>query len=211
MSRIDATRMPELMTHDRGALFALLDSAIVAHVAYVAEGGAPGVLPTAVARKGNELIVHGSTGSHWMRLVAGARAAVSIAAIDGVVVARSAFESSLIYRSAVLFGSFRRLDGEEKRSALDTLTERLIPGRIAEVRASTKRELAATLVLALPIDEWSLRISDDWSEDDDEDIAGPAWAGQVRFGARSIEASPAPDLRSGIAVPNSVRELRPYV
>lgn len=210
MSRTDATRMPELMSRDRAALDDLLDAVIVAHVAYTAEDGTPGVLPTAVARWGDELIAHGSTGSRWMRLVDGAPAAVSIAAVDGVVVARSAFESSLVYRSAVLFGSFRRLDGENKRDALDALTNRLIPGRAAEVRPSTNKELAATLLLAMPIDEWSLRISDDWPEDDDEDVAGPAWAGQVRFGHSIEQILPAPNLRADIPVPASVNTLTPY-
>lgn len=209
MGRLDATRMSELMTHDRAALDTLLDSTVVAHIAYVAGDGTPRVLPTAAVRRGDELIVHGSTGSRWMRLVDGASAAVSIAAVDGIVVARSAFESSLIYRSAVLFGEFRRLDGEEKRTALDTLTDRFIPGRVAEIRAPTKKELAATLVLAMPITEWSLRISDDWPEDDDDDIIGSAWAGQVRLGMRPAELLPAPDLRPGIPIPASVAVMRP--
>lgn len=208
MTRTTPTRLPETMSTDRAALDALLDSAIVGHVAFVTDDGLPAVLPTAVARRGDEIVVHGSTGSRWMRLVAGCPAVVSIAAVDGVVVARSAFESSLLYRSAVLFGRFRRLQGEEQRVALNAVTDRLIPGRVAEVRPSTKRELAATLVLALPIDEWSLRISDGWPEDPDDDVAGPAWAGHVRFGDRPTEVAAAPDLRAGIAPPPSVAGLR---
>ncbi|QDZ16767.1 pyridoxamine 5'-phosphate oxidase family protein [Humibacter ginsenosidimutans] len=200
--------MPELMSRDRSALDALLASTIVGHVAYVDETGAPGLLPTAVARWGDELVVHGSTGSRWMRLVAGAAAAVSITAVDGVIVARSAFESSLAYRSAVVFGAFRRLDGDEKLEALDVLTERLLPGRVAEVRRPTKKELAATLVLAMPLDEWSLRVSDGWSEDPDDDIASDAWAGVVRFGARPTSAAVAPDVRGGIPMPPSVTGFR---
>lgn len=209
MARIDSTRMPELMSRDRRALDGLLDSTIVAHVAFVAEDDTPGILPTAAARWRDELVVHGSTGSRWMRLVSGAPVAVSITAVDGIVVARSAFESSLLYRSAVLFGSFRRLDGQEKSDALDALTDRLIPGRLGEVRASTRRERAATLVLALPIREWSLRISDDWSEDPADDVADEAWAGHVRFGDRGHTVLAAPDLRPGIPVPPSVSGLRP--
>ena len=208
MTRTDATRMPEKMTRDRAALDALLDSTIVAHVAYVSEDGTPGILPTAAARRGDELLVHGSTGSRWMRLVDGAPAAVSITAVDGVVVARSAFESSLMYRSAVLFGTFRRLEGDAMQAGLDALTEHLLPGRLAEVRASTRRELAATLVLALPIAEWSMRTNDDWPDDEDEDVAGPAWAGQLRFEPRSARVTPAPDLREGIRVPDSVKRFR---
>jgi len=195
------------MSHDRAVLDALLDSTIVGHVAYVDDDGAPGVLPTAVARLGDELIVHGSTGSRWMRLVSGAPAAVSVTSVGGIVVARSAFESSLIYTSAVLFGSFRVLAGDEKSGALEALTEKLIPGRLGEVRPNNKKELAATLVLSLPIEEWSVRISDYWPEDPDDDIAGAAWAGQVRFGQAPVTVLDASDLRAGIDAPASVRAL----
>ncbi|WP_168187238.1 pyridoxamine 5'-phosphate oxidase family protein [Salinibacterium sp. UTAS2018] len=207
MSRTNATRMPELMSHEREALDALLDSEIVGNVAYVNDDGSPGLLPTAVARLGDSLIVHGSTGSRWMRLVSGVPAAVSVTSLGGIVVARSAFESSLIYSSAVLFGSFQVLHGDEKSAALDALTEKLIPGRLREVRPNNKKELAATLVLALPIDEWSLRVSDGWPEDTDDDIADDAWAGQVRWGTRAATVVDAPDLRSGIHAPESVRAL----
>jgi len=195
------------MSHDRAVLDALLDSTIVGNVAYVDDDGTPGVLPTAVARFGDELIVHGSTGSRWMRLVSGAPAAVSVTSVGGIVVARSAFESSLIYTSAVLFGSFRVLDGGEKSDALEALTEKLIPGRLSEVRPNNKKELAATLVLSLPIEEWSVRVSDYWPEDPDDDIAGDAWAGQVRFGQAPVTVLDAPDLRAGIDAPESVRAL----
>jgi uncharacterized protein len=201
--------MPGLMSQERQALDELLASTIVAHIAFVAEDGTPRLIPTAFARWGDEVLVHGSTGSRWMRLVSGAPAVMSVTAVDGIVVARSAFESSLLYRSAVLFGAFRRLDGQEQLAALEVLTDRLIPGRAAEVRTSTKRELAATLVLAMPIREWSLRISDDWSEDPDEDIAGDAWAGQIRFGERPTAILDAPNLRPGIVAPSSVVALRP--
>ncbi|EAR24620.1 flavin-nucleotide-binding protein [marine actinobacterium PHSC20C1] len=199
--------MPELMSHSREVLDALLDSIIVGHVSYVSEDGTPGVLPTAIARSGDELIVHGSTGSRWMRLVSGAPAAVSVTSVGGIVVARSAFESSLIYTSAVLFGSFRVLAGDEKSNALEALTEKLIPGRVNEVRSNNKKELAATLVLSLPIQEWSVRVSDYWPEDPDDDIAGDAWAGQVRFGKQPVTVLDAPDLRAGIAAPESVRSM----
>lgn len=208
MPSLDPTRMPELMSHDRDMLNRLLASTIVGHIAYVDERGAPGVLPTAVARWRDELIVHGSTGSGWMRVVAGAPAAVSITAVDGVIVARSAFESSIAYRSAVVFGSFRRLDGDEKLHALDVLTQRLLPGRVAEVRRPAKKELAATMVLAMPLTTWSLRVSDGWPDDPADDVAGDAWAGIVHFGDRPTRAQPAPDLRDGIPVPPSVTGLR---
>lgn len=208
MSLTEPTRMPDMMSHDRGALDALLDTTVVGHVAFVAEDGGPAVLPTAVVRWGERLVVHGSTGSRWMRLASGARAIISITAVDGVIVARSAFESSLSYRSAVLFGSFEMLTGTDKNDALDAITHRLIPGRLAEVRASTPKELAATMVLAMPITQWSLRVSAGWSEDDEHDTAGPAWAGQITFGERPVVIHPAPDLRADISTPPSVAGAR---
>ena len=209
MTRTEPTRIPELMSDDRAGLDALLAETIVGHIAFVNEDGSPAVLPSAVVRQGDSIVIHGSTGSHWMRRIAeGVPAVVSITAIDGIVVARSAFESSLVYRSAVLFGSFQIVEGEEKLAALDALTDRLIPGRVDEVRRPTKRELAATLVLSMQIDEWSLRVSDYWSEDPASDIAGEAWAGQVRYGQRPATVVDAPDLRMGICVPASVTALR---
>ncbi|HEY8590523.1 MAG TPA: pyridoxamine 5'-phosphate oxidase family protein, partial [Naasia sp.] len=100
MSRTHPTRMPELMSRDRRELDELLDSTLVASVAYTAEDGTPSVLPTGFARWGDSIVIHGSTGSRWMRLASGTPAAVSVTAVDGIVVARSAFESSLLYRSA---------------------------------------------------------------------------------------------------------------
>ena len=208
MTRLDPTRMPELMSHDRSRLNELLETTAVAHVAFVDEDGRPGVLPTAVARLGERLVVHGSTGSRWMRLVGGSPAVLSITAVDGVVVARSAFESSIAYRSAVVVGSFTVLEGAEKLAALDVLTDRLLPGRVAEVRRPTKKELAATLLLAMPLESWSLRISDGWPEDPEEDVATDAWAGIAWFGERPVSAITAPDVRDGIPVPVSVEGLR---
>ena len=211
LSRVSATtptRMPELMSDDRESLDQLLADTIVANIAFVDDAGHPALIPSAVVLWRDSLIVHGSTGSRWMRRVAeGVPTCVSVTAVDGVVVARSAFESSLAYRSAVFFGAFVPLTGADKAAALDALTERLIAGRVAEVRASTTRELAATLVLQMPITRWSLRISDGWSEDHDDDIAGDAWAGRIDFGARPTTVRAAPDLRDGIATPSSVSGL----
>ncbi|WP_030484390.1 pyridoxamine 5'-phosphate oxidase family protein [Nocardioides aequoreus] len=201
-------RMPEKMSRDRAELDALLASTVLAHVALVDDDGAPVVIPTAAVAWGDRLLVHGSTGSRWMRRVAqGAPVAVSVAAIDGVVVARSAFESSLVYRSAVLRGRFTRLQGEDKESALDAVTERLLPGRTQEVRRSTRRELAATMLLAMPIESWTLRVSEGWPDDPDDDVAGPAWAGVVRLGTPPTSVHAAPDLRDDIGVPPSVGRI----
>lgn len=208
MEPIAPARMPEKMSRDRAALDALLASTVLAHVVLVADDGSPVVVPTAAVAWGDRLLVHGSTGSRWMRHVAaGGPVAVSVAAIDGVVVARSAFESSLVYRSAVLTGRFVRLAGEEQEAALDAVTERLVPGRTAEVRRPTRRELAATMLLAMPIETWSLRLSDSWPKDPADDVAGDAWAGVVRLGAPPASVHPAPDLHAGVPVPASLDRI----
>ncbi len=201
-------RLPEKATTDRAALDALLDGTRIGHFAVVAEDGTPAVIPTMVVRDGDRVLAHGSTGSRWMRrLASGARTSLGVTAYDGVVVARSAFESSIRYRSAVIFGACSTVT-EDKERFLDLVTEALIPGRSAEVRRPTRAELAATLVLALPLDDWSLKISAGWPEDEDDDVAGPAWAGVVPV--REVYDTPlaAPDLRDGIEVPGSVRALR---
>ncbi|MCW2496843.1 pyridoxamine 5'-phosphate oxidase family protein [Jatrophihabitans sp.] len=205
----EITRLREKGSVDRVALDELLDTTRIGHFGLVdAASGAPVVIPTAVVRDGDRVLAHGSTGSRWMRaLAAGARTCLSVTADDGVVVARSAFESSLHYRSAVLFGSCTTLPAEEREHALDVITDGLIPGRVAELRRPSKSELAATLVLALPIERWSLKISHNWPEDIDDDIDGPAWAGVVPRVLGYGTPLPAPDLRAGIETPESVRRL----
>lgn len=202
------TRLPEMASRDRDVLDALIDEALVCHVGLVVEGH-PVVIPTAIAREGDRLLLHGSTGSGWMRLVAaGVPVSVAVTAVDGLVVARSAFESSMLYRSAVVFGVCSVLEGDEKRRALDVLTDSLIPGRVGEVREPTAKELAATLVLALPLERWSLKISDDWPEDPPEDVKGPAWAGLVPLQSSFGDPRSAPNLSPGIDIPPSVDRLR---
>ena len=200
-------RLPEKASTERADLDALLDTARIGHFAVVGEDGSPAVIPTMVVRDGDRILAHGSTGSRWMRrLASGVPTSLGVTAYDGVVVARSAFESSIRYRSAVVFGRCTPVT-EDKERFLDLVTEALIPGRSAEVRRPTKAELAATLVLGLPLDDWSLKISAGWPEDEDDDVAGPAWAGVVPV--RESYAAPlaAPDLRDGIDVPPSVRAL----
>lgn len=208
MPNTEMTRMPEKGVRDVEQLHALLDSQYVGHVGLVRDAR-PLVVPTGIARQGDRLLVHGSTGSGWMRQLAdGADACVTVTSLHGLVVARSTFESSFHYRSAVLFGRFTPLEGTEKQAALDAVVEHFLPGRTGEVRASTARELAATLVLAMPIETWSLRVSENWPEDEPADIEGDAWAGVVPMASMLGTPLPAPDLRPGTEVPASVRNLR---
>lgn len=207
MSLTEITRHPERGSADRDELDALLDDVMVGHVGIV-RAGSPVVVPTAIARDGDQVLMHGSTGSSWMRAAAGGVVVcVAVTALDAMVVSRSAFESSMRYRSALLFGRCQVLESDSKLAALDVITDRLIPGRVAEVRRPTAKELAATLVLALPITEWSLKSSSGWPEDEDGDLAGDVWAGIVPALSGWGRPEPAPDLRAGIPVPGSVRRL----
>jgi uncharacterized protein len=168
------------------------------------------VFPTGFARLGDEVVIHGSTGSPWLRaLASGAPAAVSVTTLDGVVAARSSFESSFHYRSAVIFGAFETVADGDKVRYLDALVESFIPGRVAELRASTRNELAATQALRLSIGDanWSLKISDGWPEDPEEDIASGAWAGVVPMTVNYGAPLAAPDVLAGTPTPASVCAL----
>ena len=205
----ELTRLRDRAVTDRAELDRLLDDTVLAHVGMADEQGAVVVVPTAVARDGDSVLVHGSTGSGWMRRAAAGRpVCLTVTDLTGIVVARSAFENSLRYRSAVLFGTFTRLAEPEVPRALDLFTEHLLPGRLAEIRPNHRRELAATMVLSMPIRQWSMKVSTDWPDDAPDDLAGSTWAGVIPFDGRRLgDPLPAPDLRAGIPVPASVRAL----
>ncbi len=202
------SRLAELQSTSRRQLDDLLDSTPLATVALVRDGH-PVALPIGFARIDDEVVIHGSTGSPWLSALAGgAPAAVSVTTLDGVVVARSGFESSFHYRSAVLFGTFEMVTDDKVRY-LETLTDTFIPGRVAELRASTRKELAATVVLRLPIgpDNWSLKISDGWPEDPESDVAAGGWAGVVPITTSYGTPLRAPDCEESIPVAASVLQM----
>ncbi|HYO02351.1 MAG TPA: pyridoxamine 5'-phosphate oxidase family protein [Mycobacterium sp.] len=203
------SRLSEKQDTSRSGLDALLDSTPLATVALVRDGH-PVIFPTGFARIGDDLVIHGSTGSPWlMALATGLPAAVSVTTLDGVVVARSGFESSFRYRSAAIFGVFEKVADADKTGLLEILTDTFIPGRVAELRPSNRKELAATLALRMPIREanWSLKVSAGWPEDPEEDVAADAWAGVVPMEVTYGEPMPAPDLTEGIPLPDSVRAM----
>jgi nitroimidazol reductase NimA-like FMN-containing flavoprotein (pyridoxamine 5'-phosphate oxidase superfamily) len=209
VTNTELTRLPDRAVTERAELDRLLDDVFLAHVGLADDQGGVVVIPTAVVRDGDRVLVHGSTGSGWMRRAAtGQPACLTVTDLSGIIVARSAFENSLRYRSAVLFGTFTRLADQDVPPALDIFTEHLLPGRTAEVRPNHRRELAATMVLSMPIQQWSLKIGTDWPDDAPDDITGSAWAGVIPFDARRLgDPLPAPDLRPGIPVPASVLAL----
>jgi nitroimidazol reductase NimA-like FMN-containing flavoprotein (pyridoxamine 5'-phosphate oxidase superfamily) len=195
--RTRVRRLPEKAVTDRAALDAVLDAAMVAHVAVV-EDAQPYVLPMACARDGDHLLLHGSTGSRLMRALAdGAPTCVTVTLLDGLVYARSAFESSMNYRSAMILGTCIPLHGEAALEGLRVLTEHLLPGRWSTLRAPTRKELAATSVLALPLVDWSVKIGDGPPEDDPADLDAPVWAGVIPLVQTRGAPIDAPDLRGG--------------
>jgi len=194
-------RAPYKATTELSDLYAVLDAAKVAHVAFVHDGY-PVNLPVASARDGDRLLLHGSTGSRMFRsLAAGTPVCATVTLLDGLVLARSAFESSMHYRSAMVFGACTQLDGEAKLAGLRAMTEAWMPGRWDTLRETNKRELAATLVMELPLDEWSVKLSSTDPDDPDSDLDEPVWAGVLPIVSSYGEPVPAPDLRGDPELP----------
>jgi len=192
-------RLPEKAGTTRADLDAVLDAARVAHVAFVHEGS-PVNIPTACARDGDRLLLHGSTGSRLLRTLAdGAEVCATVTLLDGMVLARSAFESSMHYRSAMVFGAAGPV--ADKVAALRAMSEAWMPGRWDTLRAPTAKELAATQVLALPLVEWSVKVSQGDPDDPPEDLDEPVWAGVLPIVTSYGEPVPAPDLRGDPPVP----------
>lgn len=205
-SRTRVRRLADKQVRDTAARDSVLDAAFVAHIAVV-DDSQPFVLPTAYARDGDRLLLHGSTGSRLFRaLAAGAPTCVTVTLLDGMVLARSAFESSMRYRSVIVLGACSPLDGESKQAALRLLTDHLLPGRWDDVRPPSAKELAQTMVLSLPLIEWSLKVSDGWPDDLPEDLDRDCWAGVVPLRESWGAPMPAPDLRAGIDVPGYVED-----
>jgi nitroimidazol reductase NimA-like FMN-containing flavoprotein (pyridoxamine 5'-phosphate oxidase superfamily) len=206
-ARTDVRRLPEKQVRDLASLHAILDEALHAAVGFAVDGQ-PFVLPMACARDGDHLLLHGSTGSRLVRaLASGAPVCVSVTHLDGLVYARSAFESSMRYRSATVLGTATEVAADEKLHALEVLTEHLLPGRWAELRAPRTKELAATSVLRVPLDEWSVKVGDGFPDDPDEDLDEPVWAGVVPMRVAYDDPVDAPDLRPGRPVPAHVIEV----
>lgn len=200
-------RLPEKAVSDLKTIHRILDEGFVCHVAYLA-GDSPVVIPTLYARAGNTIILHGSTAAGMTRAVRrGSPLSIAITLIDGVVVARSGFNSSANYRSVVIHGHGRILQGQDHIDALDRTVEALIPGRLHELRRPTEAEIRQTATIEVPLDQASAKVSSGPPEDDASDIDSEVWAGVVPLSIAAGEPIPAPDLRSGINLPDY---LDPY-
>lgn len=203
--RTRVRRIPEKAVHDVEALHAVLDAGLVAHVAVV-DQGQPFVVPVGYARDGDTVLFHGSSKSRlFMALSSGAATCFTVTLIDGLVLARSAFESSMHYRSAMALGHCTQLGGDEKARALRVISDHLLPDRWHEIREPSTQESKATIVLALPLDECSVKISNGPPDDVPSDINRPVWAGVVPITEQFGEPVDAPDLIAGTPVPDYVR------
>lgn len=198
-SRSRVRRAPSRARYDATTVKGILDEGLVAHLGIQVDGQ-PYVLPTLHARVGDAVYVHGSTASRLVRaLTAGSPACLTVTLLDGLVLARSAFHHSMNYRSVVVLGTARLIEGDdERRAALDALTDRLVPGRSAEVRGANRKELKATQVLAMDLAEATAKVRTAPPVDDDEDYALDVWAGVVPLTLATGPPQPDPRLRAGI-------------
>lgn len=190
---------------DRQQIYEILDEGMVCHVGFVTSGQ-PFVIPTAYTRLDDELILHGSVASRMMiELRQGASVCVTVTLLDGLVLARSAFHHSMNYRSVVVFGQARQVsDPEEKARAMDALVAHLIPGRQHDARPGSVKELAATEVLALPLQEASAKIRVGPPRDDKKDMDLDVWAGVIPLTLTPGLPLAADDLKEGVATPDYV-------
>jgi hypothetical protein len=201
-------RLPELAVHDRDQIEAILDEGFVCHVAYI-KGDRPVVIPTLYARDGDRVLLHGSPASGLMLAVKrNSPLSIAVTLVDGLVVARSGFESSVNYRTVVIHGIGRALEGDEHERALDVLVEALIPGRLVDIRRPTTKEMRKTTVVAVGLEEVSAKVHAGPPEDAESDLGTGVWAGVVPLELTTGIPQPSPDLESGLQIPDYLTTYR---
>jgi nitroimidazol reductase NimA-like FMN-containing flavoprotein (pyridoxamine 5'-phosphate oxidase superfamily) len=202
-------RLPKRGAYDRTTIDAILDEGLVCHLGFIHEQR-PFVIPTLYARAGDTVYVHGSAASRTLRTLAeGTDACLTVTLVDGLVLARSAFHHSVNYRSVVLFGTATLVsDRDEKLRALEAFTEQMVRGRWADVRVPSAKELRATSVLEMPIDEVSAKLRTGPPVDDEADYALETWAGVLPMGIVAGEPEPDARLETGMEPPGYVTDYR---
>ncbi len=205
--RTRLVREADRAVYDREAAYRILDEGFLCHVGFVADGQ-PFVIPTSYGRKNDSLYIHGSAASRMLRQMKdGVPVCVTVTLLDGLVLARSIFNHSMNYRSVVVLGKATLVDDpEEKIEALQLLSEHILPDRWGDARQPNERELKATSVLRLPIEEFSAKVRVGPPVDDEEDYSFPTWAGVVPLEMKA--GTPIDDARllPGQAVPEYARQ-----
>ncbi|MEV5745066.1 pyridoxamine 5'-phosphate oxidase family protein [Microbispora rosea] len=208
-ARTTLRRSKDRARTDRADLYAILDAGLICHLGVVADGS-PMVVPTGYGRIGDTLYLHGSTGATSLRAALGSPVCVTVTHLDGIVLARSAFHHSVNYRSAMVYGLARMVDDPEERLAgLRAITEQLAPGQWDVVRLPDRKETAATAVVALSLEEASVKVRQGPPVDDEEDYDLPVWAGVLPLTVSWGAPEPDPRLAPGIPVPPHVANRRP--
>ena len=200
-------RLRERGATDRSALYDVLDAGLICHLGVIIDGS-PVVLPTGYGRIGGILYLHGSSANRSFQFAEDQDICVTVTLLDGLVCARSVFHNSMNYRSAVIFGAARLVtDDDERLAAIQAITEHLIPGRWEHSRKPTRKEMAATAVIALSLEEASVKIRSGGPKDDDEDYELDHWAGVLPITLAIGDAQPDPLLRAGVGLPAHIASL----
>jgi nitroimidazol reductase NimA-like FMN-containing flavoprotein (pyridoxamine 5'-phosphate oxidase superfamily) len=194
--RTTLRRLPKRGVYDRAAVYGILDEGFICHVAFLLDS-TPAIVPTAYGRSGDRLYIHGSVSSRMLKAAAsGSDLCIAVTLVDGLVLARSAFHHSINYRSVILFGKAQPVtEIAAKREALRIVSDHIVPGRWDEVRPPVEREIAATTVLSVPLEEVSAKVRTGPPVDDEEDYDRPVWAGVLPLAL--VAGSPLPDERLG--------------
>jgi len=208
-ARTRVTREPHRGIYDRAIAYQILDEGFICHVGFVIDNQ-PFVIPTGYGRAGDNLYIHGSAASRMLRnLDQGVPVCVTVTLLDGLVLARSIFNQSMNYRSVVVLGTAVAVeDPKEKLEALRALSDHILPGRWADVRQPNDKELKATLVMRLPITEFSAKVRQGPPIDDEEDYSFPTWAGVVPLSLRPGEPLADEELRTRIGTPDYLSGYR---
>jgi nitroimidazol reductase NimA-like FMN-containing flavoprotein (pyridoxamine 5'-phosphate oxidase superfamily) len=199
-------RMKERGVYDRPQVNDILDAGFTCHVAYNIDGR-PYCTPTLYWRSGDHVYWHGSSVSRFLKQAVGQQVCFTVTHVDGFVLARSAFNHSMNYRSVMLFGEVEVVEGPEKLTQLKLMVERLFPGRWDVLRPVTRKELNATTLLRLAIDEGSAKVRDGDPSDNKEDYALPIWAGVIPLTTVTGKVIPDPANLAEAALPGHVRDF----
>lgn len=205
-ARTRVRRIPTNAAYDTATLHAIIDDAYLCHIAFSdggEHGGAPHCIPTACWREGDHLYIHGSNGSRMLKRLAEGECCVTITHVDGLVMARSAFNHSMNYRSAMVYGQFEVVEGEAKKASMEAFMEKLAPGRQAEVRGGSDKEYAATTVMRIPLAEAACKVRKGGPVNDAEDMRIQVWTGVLPL--ERVRTAPVTEEGCSVAAPAYVQ------